>query len=654
MNFEIGLSALRSSQFAVNTISHNLANASTEGFHRQEVGFETRQTQVSGNFPIGSGVEINSVRRIRDQVVESAYTNSISDLSDIGQRLSIETRIESFFLPGEGSLQDSLTGFFDELSRLSANPGETVLRNSVVTQGADLARGIQSISNGLVELRESVERQLDLEITTLNGNLQTLVDLQNEISTLQHTTVPNNLLDQRDQLVNSIADQIDIQRFESGSDNLSLGLAGSSISIGLAAIQFESVKTDDGLLQVQLVDGDREIQFTGGRIAALTDSHNNVIGEFQEKIEALAEQVIQQVDQAHAIGLGLEGSFSIQRSTRAVADVDANLGEAGTAFPVDAGELFISITSPEGLQKTASITIDPETDSLRDVAAKISDLDNIQAVVDEASGQLTVIASPGFQFDFTGALETGPDLSGISGTSLPSIDGSYIGESNQRLTIQTVGSGTVGRTPGLTAQVIDSGGRVLEEINIGEGYEPGSSIDLLDGVTISYGAGEVVDSESFTTSLVSNPDSTGILSALGFNTFFQGSNATDIAVNQVIVDNPDAIATSRSGEVGDTRNLEGLISLRDEQVLGNGRLSFSDFIDETNSEIGFRVQSSTSIEISVSELNFQFRSERDSVSGVDVNEELINLTQHQNSFEAATQVLRTIEAMLDELFRIIR
>ena len=142
MNFEIGLSALRSSQFAVNTISHNLANASTEGFHRQEVGFETRQTQVSGNFPIGSGVEINSVRRIRDQVVESAYTNSISDLSDIGQRLSIETRIESFFLPGEGSLQDSLTGFFDELSRLSANPGETVLRNCVVTQGADLARGI--------------------------------------------------------------------------------------------------------------------------------------------------------------------------------------------------------------------------------------------------------------------------------------------------------------------------------------------------------------------------------------------------------------------------------------------------------------------------------------------------------------------------------
>jgi flagellar hook-associated protein 1 FlgK len=191
-------------------------------------------------------------------------------------------------------------------------------------------------------------------------------------------------------------------------------------------------------------------------------------------------------------------------------------------------------------------------------------------------------------------------------------------------------------------------------LNIGEGYEAGSELNLLDGASVSFGVGSIAAGDSFETPLVAQADSTGFLSATGLNRFFDGDGASNIAVKKSISENPNEIATSRSGEIGDTRNLEGLIGLRNEMLLGDGRLTFEDFLAETNTEIGFRVQSSISIQVNISELNSQYESARDSVSGVDVNEELLNLTRHQKSYEAAIQVVRTIDAMFDELFQIIR
>ncbi|MFT7631128.1 MAG: flagellar hook-associated protein 1 FlgK [Mariniblastus sp.] len=121
-----------------------------------------------------------------------------------------------------------------------------------------------------------------------------------------------------------------------------------------------------------------------------------------------------------------------------------------------------------------------------------------------------------------------------------------------------------------------------------------------------------------------------------------------------MLEDPDKFATSKSGDIGDTRNLSNLIELRNRQALGDGRQTFDDYLGDTSAEIGFLVQSSTMVQISVSELNFQYQAERDSISGVDVNEELVNLTQHQKSYEAAVQVIRTMEQMLDELFQMVR
>jgi flagellar hook-associated protein 1 FlgK len=264
-----------------------------------------------------------------------------------------------------------------------------------------------------------------------------------------------------------------------------------------------------------------------------------------------------------------------------------------------------------------------------------------------------MIAQPGYAFDFTGRLETTPDLSGVAGTSTPTISGTYLGNVNDTYTVTAVGSGQVGVTPGLKFEISDGDGNVIQEIEVGERYEAGSEIDIGDGIALAFDVGDVAQGDQFEIVRVANSDTTGILSSLGLNHFFNGTDASNIGVDSKFANNPNLIATSLSGELADTRNLSEFINLRDQAVF-DGVLTFESFLSEMNTEIGFQVQTSQRIESSLSELKFQYETEREAISGVDVNEELIELTQHQKNYEAAIQVVRTMESMLDELFQIIR
>lgn len=656
MNFNIGLSALRASQFAIDTVSQNLANANTEGYHRQRVGFATRVPQFIGGQYLGAGVEISRVERIRGQVIEASFTNSVSDLKNIQLTGSIDSQIETLFLPGDGSIHQALGGLFDELGRLSTNPSEKVQRSAVLTQAVVLTKQTQTISQRLTNLKKDVKSQIDVEVQTLNDNIVELVALQNRIITNSaNGATPNDLYDQRDQLVNRIAETIDVQRFESTQGGLGLTIGNSSISLGNVPVAFKAVYGSDGQVEIQMASTDRQIKFASGTLPALTETYNHTIDQYQSRINEFASQLIRSVDQAHATGVGIDGPYNVLRSARSIGSTTRPLNQAGTEFPVTSGDLFFSITDPAGEKRTVSITIDPATDSLTDIANRISSLGTIQAVVDDQSGQLAIVAQPGYRFDFTGNLETKPILTNFTGSSIPGVTGQYTGQLNRKLSVAVIGSGSVGKTDGLLAQVTDnSTGKVIAEVNIGNGYEAGSKLEISDGISLTFSGGEVVAGDQFTTDIIANSDTTGLLSAIGMNNFFSGKDASDIEVSKRIINNPNQLATSRSGDIADTLNLAGMIGLRDKSVVGADQLTFEDYLSETTTEIGFRVRTSKLVEANIEELNNQYRNEIASISGVDPNEELVSLQQYQKQYEAAVKVMQTVDDMLTELFNLIR
>ncbi len=653
MNFYIGLSALRSNQIAIDTIAQNLANANNDDYHRRSVSLQTAPPQQIYGRWMGAGVEVGDIGRLRSQILENSITSTISDLQHVDQRLTVERQIESLLLPGDGSIHDSLSRYFDEISKLAANPGEFVQRSAVIRQGQNLADQVRTIQNRLVESKGRVRQQVQLEVDTLNREIESLVDLQNQIKVASVNGTPNELYDRRDELINKIAEKVDVYRFESSQGGFGLSLAGNSIALNDVPIRFEMVDNPDGTISVRIANTERTLDNgLGGRLSALTSVYNETLPKYLDDINRFAGAMIREMNQAHATGVGLSGPYTVLKGTRAVSDLDVPLAQADTDFPIENGKLFFSITDPNGEKITREIAIDPATESLRDVAAKISALDGVQAVLNDETRRMSIVATPGYRFDFTGNMETIPDLSQFTGTSTPRLAGNYRGDSNTQLTVNIVGTGTIGLTEGLTAQAIDETGEVVAEINIGKGYEPGSTVDLLNGVEVNFAYGDVNDGNRFVADLVANSDETGILSALGINSFFDGKDASDMAVENRLVKDPNQFAAARSGNNGDTLNLQTMVGLRDKPVLDSQ--NFEDFLGDSVSEIGFQIRISESVKANIEELQFQYEAERVAISGVDLNEEMLNLSNFQKAYEASVQVVRTVEAMMDELFTIIR
>ncbi|MEM0927643.1 MAG: flagellar basal body protein, partial [Planctomycetota bacterium] len=115
-NFEIGLSALRTNQFGLQSISNNIANANTEGYHRRRAIQETKQPNQFAGFRIGSGVQIARIDRLRDRVTENSLTAAIADSNHVEQTLTIQRQIESALLIGDNAVGKQLDNLFAEFT----------------------------------------------------------------------------------------------------------------------------------------------------------------------------------------------------------------------------------------------------------------------------------------------------------------------------------------------------------------------------------------------------------------------------------------------------------------------------------------------------------------------------------------------------------
>ncbi|NND98996.1 MAG: flagellar hook-associated protein FlgK [Pirellulaceae bacterium] len=652
-NLSLGLSALRTSQYALDVVSNNIANANTEGYHRRSVHLEALPSNQNSAFRIGSGVNINYIERIRGQVTESSLTNAIADVSRVEQALIYERQIEAAFLNGGTSVGAELDQFFGEMTKMTAAPDEPSQRSAVIESGRRLAGVVRQAAGQLADLKKAIRFQVEQEVALVNQKMESLTELNANIKSLiAQGYQPNAELDQRDALLNDIAKTIGLTREDSHSGDLNLAIGNFSIEQTGHANQFSVTQLPDGKLGI-LIDGyDRQVDLESGGLVALLDVYNTTIPKYEGKLNQLATEVMRSVDSIHATGIGTDGSFQHLAATRTLTDAAAPLNDAGTIFPIDAGDLTISVIDVNGVRRTEVVTIDPAVDSLDDVAAKIASIDGLNAAVNPSTNQLQIFSADGLTFDFTGSVETHPRLDALSGSSLPTLSGNYTGDQNRDLRFEIDGTGDVGISDDLFVSVYSQSGTLERRVNIGNGYEAGTSIDLGDGIKISFSRGTVNDADNFSTRLTAQPDETGILAALGLNSFFKGVNSYTMDVDPTISDNPGRFAAGRSGDSADTDNLFRLAALQDISVLPGG-LTFSEYVNEINTEIGFQINSDTALSSSLEALKFRLEADRDSYSGVDLNEEIVYLQQFQKSYEAAVRVIQTADDMLNELFNIL-
>lgn len=653
--FSTGLSALSTSQRALDIVGQNIANAGTPGYHRQVPRLATRLPTEKENLSIGMGVQITTIDRLRSALLDAAVTQQQSELSDTTAQLKALRQIEGFLNGDEGSIHDRLEAFFNQLEQLSGNPDDATLRQGVLGGAVALTDQLNATAGQFEKIRTGLDAQIAGAVGEINPITQQIADLNAAIQRSEIRGVAaNDLRDQRDQLVNELADRVGVRVIDQDQGQVTILLGGVALVLGNQASTLKSSVDDQGQAVVTLANSSEPIDISGGSVGGLLQIRNQSLPDFVSRLDAIAGELIGRLDAIHATGIGLGGPLTELSGQRAVRSTTAPLADAGLAIPAQAGSLFVSVTNLATGQRTMqAVAIDPETQSLADIASAISGVGNIQAIADAQTGTLRIFAANGYAFDFAGRLVPSPDISGITGSTIPTIAGAYTGTKNDAFTFTVVGSGTVGVTPNLTLQVKNSAGTTIASLNIGQGYEAGTALQVADGVTVKLAAGAANNGDTFSSQVVADPDTAGILPALGLNSFFTGHDAGDIGIRDDLLANPALLAASQTGQPGDGSILRQMAAVRDLPVLADGTQTLSQSVSAMVGAVGQQVQALDQSQTNQNSLSQTLAAQQQSVSGVDPNEELVSMLQFQRSFQLASRYISAVNDSLADLFKII-
>lgn len=236
------------------------------------------------------------------------------------------------------------------------------------------------------------------------------------------------------------------------------------------------------------------------------------------------------------------------------------------------------------------------------------------------------------------------------------VEGTYSGAANDQFTFVPEGDGVIGQSDDLRVQVFDRAGSLVATVNVGDGYEPGELIDLGNGVQVSFGSGSVSAStgDVFALDALADSDSSDLLVALGMNSFFLGSKASDIEVNPDLLASPDRLAAGIGLADGDAGNLARIMTLRSRDLQSLDTNTIEDFYADIVGDVGFSTSAAATTLTSQQQLLDQLQAERQSVSGVNLDEEMVNMMSFQQSYDAAARFISVAQDMTDTLINLGR
>ncbi|HVL43645.1 MAG TPA: flagellar hook-associated protein FlgK, partial [Acidovorax sp.] len=239
----VGARALLANQVALQTAGHNIANVSTPGYSRQTVQLATVQGQFTGGGYIGQGVDVQTIVRNQSELLtrQSATAGSVQ-AADIVRAERLR-QLQEIFSGGTAGLGAAINDMMNAFSDVVSSPTDITARNVVLTRMDETAARMRSSAGQIQEIQYAISEQLGSSITAVNSLAQQIAGVNEQIARARgNGQTPNDLLDQRDQLIRDInqyvqttqipADDGTVGLFVAGSQPLVLGTTATSLSIG--------------------------------------------------------------------------------------------------------------------------------------------------------------------------------------------------------------------------------------------------------------------------------------------------------------------------------------------------------------------------------------------------------------------------------------
>ena len=373
--------------------------------------------------------------------------------------------------------------------------------------------------------------------------------------------------------------------------------------------------------------------------------------DFSNKLDANPNSLATLGSDSATLGGSVSGPFDLNASTTFSIAVDGgaavNINLSSTDFKtptqVDASELVQVLNSK---LQTAGVNAE---------AVKIGNNVSFKATSTGTSSSLVINDVTGTPMATLG-IPTGTTATGRASALEIEVQGTYTGKGNGTLRFVAESDGVIGVTKGLKVGVYREDGTKLATLDVGEGHDPLDAIDVGDGIKvfIKHGSVSKTNGDQFALDTLEDTDTSDILVGLGLNSFFTGSGAADIGVSQRLQDDSDLIAAGLRFASGDNENLVRMAGVREMSLDALSGSTIESFYTDLASDIGFESKKSQDVLESEDSLLGFLENERESISGVNLDEEMVNLTQQQQAFQASARFISTLTEMTNTLMNLAR
>jgi flagellar hook-associated protein 1 len=617
-----GVSGLLAFQRALDTTSHNISNVNTPGYSRQRVDLATRPAQPYGNGWVGHGVAVTNISRVYDDFLGLQARNTSSSLQHLDTYASNADRLNNMLGDSTTGLTSTLQKFINAFQGVANSPASIPARQVLLGEATTLQQRLQYFDTRLSDMDEEVNARLRGEVAEINSIAQGIARLNSEIQTGIARTggqAPNDLLDQRDLLLDQLAEKVSVNavKQDGGTVNVFIG-NGQPLVLGADASQLTTVQDNfDSTrlgIAVQTASGIVDVtpNISGGALGGVLDFRREMLDPAHNALGRISVALADVVNSQHREGIDLSGALGANFfSVGGVETLPSELNTGTGAVSVTRGNVGGLTERDYILQRTGTGW------ALRDANTGVS----VTMTGTGASGDPFV--ADGLQIVVGGAAAAGdefmirPTRAAVAGLNVLVADPSRVAAAAPiRATANSAntGSGTI------------SSGEVLDASN--PALRNSVTIQFLTPTTYSVnGAG------SFTYTGGGNID------VNGWRVQISGAPA---------VGDRFAIADNASGS-GDNRNALLLADALQRPVLNGGTTSLSAGVGSFVGSVGVATRQAQVNRDAQAVVHEENVASKDSVSGVNLDEEAANMLRYQQAYQAAAQLIRVADTLFQTL-----
>ena len=543
---------LLSQQLAIEVTGQNIANVQTEGYSRQEVIFEATNPRNFSLGQVGTGVRVAGIERSHNEFLFSQILGEGDTLGRFQVRKDVFEQLELLLSENNGlSLNGSLSSFFNGLQDVASNPTSLPERSSLLAEAQNLSSVFNNLGESLFQIQQNLDSAISVEVAKINSLAQEVAALNKSIHANEPTTFSaNDLRDKRDQKVKELSEMIDLNFVDEMDGQISLTLDDGTPLV-LKSTVFTLATSINGnnksFLDIGVLDATGNStnvtsSLTGGTIKGFLEMRDVEVEGLKDKLDRLAAGFIQEFNEIHQQGFGIDGS-------------------TGNNFFNPLKTTVVSNVNNTGLSTLTATNGDPSNISINK-----------------------------YEITFTGS------------NSL----------SLQNLTTG-ISSGTFTFTSGST-------------FNLANGFAVTISGTPAVGDSYKLSASESAAREfSVSNEVLSN----GNKISAGLNSSTDGGNAL-------------ALTDLQSKLVFDSVTLKS----------GSGTFTFDEFYSSIVGTVGVQSYASRNTLSQKEGILLQLNTRRESIAGVSIVEEMINMIKFQQAFNAAARLIGVAEEMMDKLDRI--